>query len=131
MTPAIPLFGPNRIDIERTIVTPARNTTNSAGHVRTVALDLDALERDDDPGPFTFKLRGREYKMIDPQASDYRDLAPVMSALLRGDLVAGLSGLLDPDDVEEFWANRVPAFKLNALGEGWLDHYGLRASEKR
>lgn len=91
--------------------------------------DLDALEREDDPGPFTFVLGGREYQMLDPQGADYRDLVPILAHLNRGDVVAGLNGLLDPDDVDAFWENRIPAFKLNALGEGWLEHYGLNPGE--
>jgi hypothetical protein len=109
-----------------------RNAVNSAGHVRTsVALDLDELEDEDARELFVLRLGGREYRMLDPHAADYRDLTPVLTALNRGDVQAGLSGLLSPDDVEAFWENRIPAFKLEALIRGWLDHYGLPAGERR
>jgi hypothetical protein len=107
-----------------------RTSTNSAGRVRTTTFNLDEFECEDDPGPFAFILGGRSYEMVDPHAVDYRDLTPILLAARTGDVVKALSGMLDPDDVEAFWENKIPAFKLNAIGEGWLNHYKLAASPR-
>ena len=106
-------------------MTPARNATNSAGHVRTSVLDLDELEREDGPGPFTFVLGGRSYELASPEDLDYRDLAEAMVAGTNGDLVGALNTLLDEEDRSEFWANRIPAFKMEALVRGFMEHYRL------
>jgi hypothetical protein len=107
-------------------VTPAaRNAVNSRKGSGTI--NLDELECDDAPGPFTFTLGGRDYEMVDPYAMDYRDLIPILAAARKSDIVKALSGMLDPDDVEAFWENKIPAFKLNAIAEGWRDHYKLAA----
>lgn len=104
------------------------STNSRGGGVRTT-LDLDALEREGDPGPFIFVLGGREYEMLDPQGMDYRDMLPILEATQKGDVKAALHGLLDEEDTEAFWENRIPAFKLNALCQGWLEHYGLGSRE--
>jgi hypothetical protein len=96
---------------------------------KSATLDIDALEREGDPGVFTFTLGGHEYEMADPQEMDYRDLLPIMEAAARGDITEALNGLLDPDEVTSFWENRIPAFKLNAICDGWLEHYGLNVGE--
>jgi len=106
---------------------PARNTTNSAGHVRERMLDLDSLERDgNDRGPFRFFLGGREYELGAPQDLDYRDLVDAMVAGTNGDAATALNKLLDPDDIEPFWKNKIPAFKMEALVGGFLSHYDLQ-----
>ena len=97
------------------------------------SLDLDALEREGDPGPFSVTLGGHIYEMIDPQSLDYRDLVDLMVAAGNGDIVVALGGMLPEDERDEFWENRIPAFKLNAMIEGYLAHYGidLNAGEPR
>ncbi len=86
-----------------------------------ISLDLDALEREGAVAEqFTFQHKGRTYRMMDPQDIDWQDL---------------LSGLRNPAmfvrfamplaDQAEFFAARVPAWKMNKLMEAWQAHFGL------
>lgn len=101
-------------------------TNKAAAH-----LDLDELEREDDPGPFTFTLGGRDYLMIDPQDLDWRELTEVIEvANSERGAVGGLTDALnkilgDEGDVEAFWKNRMPAFKLDRLLTDYMAHYKL------
>lgn len=91
----------------------------------TSYLDLDELEREDDPGPFTTKLGGREYELADPQLLDHRELVKAIVAGSSGDLIGAMSIVLDEEDRAEFWGNKIPAFKLDALFTRYSEHYKL------
>jgi hypothetical protein len=102
--------------------TPARKN-------QPVSFDLDDFEREDDPGPFVVQLGGCAYEMVDAKQLDYRELIDLLVAAGNGDIVKTLGGMLDPKDREPFWKNKIPAFKLNALINGYMDHYGLDLGE--
>jgi hypothetical protein len=95
----------------------------------SAAIDLDALEREGDPGLFTVTVGGVSYDMVDPQSMDFRELIEILAAGNDGDIVKAITGLLGEADVESFWENRIPAFKLNALLEGYMEHYGFDLGE--
>lgn len=94
--------------------------------------NLNAVEREEKKGPFVF-LWGdpeHEYQLIDPQETDFRDLMPILHALMGGDIVTGVNLLFtDQDDTEAFWETKVTRNKLNALAQAWLDHYDLNPGE--
>lgn len=91
----------------------------------TSHIDLDELEREDDPGPFTATLGGREYTLCDPQLLDHRELVTAIVAGSNGDLLGAMGIVLEEEDREEFWENKIPAFKLDALFTAYSAHYKL------
>jgi hypothetical protein len=90
-----------------------------------VALDLDALEDEDDPGPYVIRLGGAVYGLLGPQSLDYKELVGAIVAASSGEPVKSLSILLEESEREAFWRNRIPAFKLEKLLRGWSEHYGI------
>lgn len=86
-----------------------------------VAMDLDALEREGaELKPFVFTHNGRQYTLVDPQEMDWQDL---LSGLRNPALF--LRYALPPADHREFFAGRLPSWKMIALMEGYTKHYGL------
>jgi hypothetical protein len=51
----------------------------------STTLDLDALELEGRPGPFTVTHGGRSYELVDAAAIDYRELLAGQRAYLAGD----------------------------------------------
>lgn len=95
-----------------------------------MSMDLDALEREGGSEPFTFKLEGRAYTMLDPQSLDFK----VLTKAAEQEATAGLGAvtqmltLVLPDsDRDAFFAANLPAWKLEALMKGYLKHYGMPA----
>lgn len=89
------------------------------------SIDLDTLERPDDPGPFTVTHGGNSYEFVDAQELDYRELVDLMVAAGNGDIVGAMGGMIREDDQDEFWETKIPAWKLNALIKGYLAHYKI------
>ena len=85
-------------------------------------LDLDALERPDAPEPFTVRLGGRTYTLLATDDVDYRELRHGFEAVARGEFDPWIRALLAEKDREAFFANRVPAFKLNELFRAYNAH---------
>lgn len=84
------------------------------------ALNLDALEREGAPGPFTFVHSGREYTLRDPEDIDWQDLISAMS-----DGIVFLRLALPEQDRESFFASKLPSWKLKALMKAYNEHYGI------
>jgi hypothetical protein len=86
-----------------------------------VALDLDALERDGGtPVPFAFLHNGKRYLLSDPQEVDWQKLLVIMTNPVRF-----LQLVLPAEDHTEFFGTSMPAWKLNALMDAYIKHYGL------
>ncbi len=96
------------------------NGTNPAEQP-PAALDLDTLEREGgSPIPFVFQLAGKRYLLADPKEADWQEL------------VSGLTNpyiffktMLPPDDQRTFFETKLSSWKLNALIEAYIKHYGL------
>lgn len=84
-----------------------------------VALDLDALEREG-AGPFEVRLGGRVWTFADAMDLDYND---VMNA--GEDPIGFLRIALPPDDVDDFFALRIPLWKLQRLVTTYMEHSGV------
>lgn len=84
------------------------------------AFNLDALERESSKEPFAFIHLGREYMLEDPQEKDWQQLVLVVS-----DPIRFLRLVLRPADVDAFFENAMPTWKLRALTEAYRDHFGL------
>ncbi|MET0701727.1 MAG: hypothetical protein ABWY93_18910 [Mycobacterium sp.] len=111
--------------------TPARkagapvleNATESdlaAASSLTQAFNLDTLERESSVEPFGFIHNGREYVLNDPQEQDWQKLILVVSNPIQF-----LRLVLRKEDVDPFFANSMPTWKLRALTEAYRDHFGL------
>lgn len=86
----------------------------------TPSLNLDALEREGAPPPFTIVHGGQPFTLADPRELDWR----VIDRLGTGPADADLRALLG-DQYEQFAAHPMPGWKLDALLEKWREHYGL------
>lgn len=97
---------------------------------KTNALDLDTLEREDRPGPFSVTLGGREYVLVDATEIDYRELLAGQRAYLAGDPELAIRTVVAEDDRDAFFANAMPAYKLEALFSAYNAHHGLGDAPK-
>ncbi|HET7388425.1 MAG TPA: hypothetical protein VFJ19_17365 [Nocardioidaceae bacterium] len=83
-----------------------------------VSLDLDTLEKESDPGPFTFRAGGERFEVRDVRDVDWQDLLTV-------DLgIESLRAALG-DDWKRFEKVRLSGWKLDKLIAGFMRHYGL------
>lgn len=88
---------------------------------KKVSFDLDALEREGVVAePFTFQYDGEQYRMLDPQEVDWQDL---LSGLRNPALFVRFAMPLDQQ--KDFFAKRVPAWKMNRLMKAYQEHYGI------
>jgi hypothetical protein len=100
--------------------------------INTTTLDLDALEREGDPGEFTAVIGGRQYSFNDAQGLDYRVLLGILDDARRNDLAKAIGALLSTDeDRTEFFANQIPTWKLGKLFEAYQRHFGLTTPGER
>jgi hypothetical protein len=87
------------------------------------ALNLDTLEREGEPPPppFQFVLEGHVYVLSDPHDVAWQDLLDVMSNPVR------LIQTLLPDKAEQtrFYKVKLASWKLNALLDTFMKHYGF------
>lgn len=88
-------------------------------------LILDDLEVEGDPGPFVVTLGGKQYELLNPQGMDYRELLAFMEEFKNGTPIGAVRVMVQPDDREAFFANRLPPFKLEALANGYVEHFNL------
>jgi hypothetical protein len=90
-------------------------------YVSPAALDLDKLEREGHAAaPFDFVLSGKRYMMSDPQEVDWQDLMAGMN-----NPVMFFRLVLPREDQAQFFAERIPGWKMNTLMKRYQDHYGL------
>jgi hypothetical protein len=96
-------------------------TENGSQPDKVPVLNLDTLEREGgSPAPFDFVLGGRRFILSDPKEIDWQDLIAAMrSPILFFKMV------LPADDQRPFFDTKIPAWKLNALMQGYQDHYGI------
>jgi hypothetical protein len=91
------------------------------GPGRAAALDLDTLEREGGTLPvFDFVHSGKRYMLSDPQEVDWQKLILAMSNPVRF-----LQMVMPPEDHHEFFTAPLPTWKMNALMDAYLKHYGL------
>lgn len=88
-------------------------------------LDLDALEDEEDPGPYPITFGGRDYETTGPMDMDYRDILQLVVDIQNGEIVKAIERIIREDDREAFWANKLPVFKMRALMTGYMGHYKL------
>jgi hypothetical protein len=86
-----------------------------------VALNLDDLEREGgSPQPFDFQLAGKRFILSDPQEIDWQDL---MSAMSNPTMFFRM--VLPADSHAEFFATKIPSWKMNQLMGAYQRHYKL------
>lgn len=90
----------------------------------TVSLNLDALERENAPKPFSVVLGGKRMVLLDAQEVDYRDLLALMT-----NPQDFFRLVVDPQHRQHVEDTKLPAWKLNRLVEAYLGHYGIRPGE--
>lgn len=96
-------------------------TENGKPQDRKPVLNLDALEREGgSPEPFDFLLDGRRFILADPRDIDWQDLISAM----RNPIIF-FKMVLPADDQRDFFNAKIPAWKMNALMQGYQDHYGI------
>lgn len=89
-------------------------------HQPDVTLDLDTLERENPPEPFTFRHGGRRYFLRDPQDVDWQELLLAIDNSYRF-----FNSVLPADDQKEFFEAPMASWKMKALMERYQVHYGL------
>lgn len=83
--------------------------------------DLDALEREATPEPFTFAAGGKQFTAKDVDDNDWQDLVAA-----GDDLDKLLPLALGGEQYAEFKKVRgVPAWKLVKLVQAMTEHYGI------
>lgn len=88
-------------------------------------LDLDTLEREGgSKPPFVFQHNGKRYLLSDPQDVDWQKLIDAMASPF-----AFFRNVLPADDQREFFASPMASWKMNALMEAYMKHYGLNLGE--
>lgn len=85
-----------------------------------IHLNLDSLENERAKRPFTVTLGGRVLEFRDPTEMDWQD-----ALLIETDVRQFFIAALSPEDAEFFLGRRVELYKLNALREGYQQHYEL------
>jgi hypothetical protein len=93
---------------------------DDAANQPEVTLDLDVLEREKAPKPFYFRHLGARYLLVDPQEVDWQDLI-----LAIGDTYTFFRTIVPADDRESFFAAKLPSWKMRALMDSYVQHYGL------
>jgi hypothetical protein len=91
-----------------------------------VTFDLDALERESTPEPFTFTVSGESFTVEDMQNRDWQDLLS-----LGDDVEASLKFALGDDQYAHFRSIRgLPSWKLERLVRAMAEHFGIGSPEK-
>ena len=104
-----------------TTLEPAATTPTANGAGPAASLDLDALEREGtNPPPFTFRLNGHTYTMVDRQEIDWQDLLTAMR-----NPIAFIKFAMSAADHALFLAERVPLWKMDILIESYFKHFGI------
>ncbi len=85
-----------------------------------VVLDLDLLERENAPAPFTFRHAGRRYMLRDPQDVDWQELM-----LAIDNSYQFFHSVLPADDQKDFFKAPMPSWKMKTLMERYQQHYGI------
>lgn len=101
-------------------MTDEKNTAEDAAGELEVVLDLDTLEREDPPTPFTFRHNERRYMLRDPQDIDWQELL-----LAIEDSYQFFRSVLPADDQNDFFKAPMASWKMKALMERYQVHYGL------
>jgi hypothetical protein len=104
--------------------TTPRSTPLQKPRPQAQPFNLDALERDGDPGEFRFTLNGREFVLADPYDTEWQDTQRIMELASSSDLGALMQRLLG-DQYEDFAAIHVPIWKLDMLAREWAEHFGV------
>jgi hypothetical protein len=104
-------------------------TTNTAT-TGAGTFNLDVVKRPKPTAPFVVLFGGREYELIDAQECDYRELIEAQVQYQKGDPSASIGKLLAEEDVEAFFANQIPTYKLRALFSAYNEHYGIGQGDK-
>lgn len=88
-----------------------------------MTFDLDALERESTPEPFTFTVKGENFAIADVQEHDWQGLLTVGE-----DIEANLRMALGDAEYDRFKAIRgVPSWRLERLVRAMTEHFGLGA----
>lgn len=90
-----------------------------------IAVNLDTLEREGDPGPFPVVVGGKRYELLDAQDLDFRQLIDSQRAMMVGEVERAFECVLAEKDREPFLANRLPMWKLKALFDAYAEHFGM------
>lgn len=99
---------------------PAGDTVE-AEIMHPVTINLDALEREgDQPEPFTFQHDGRRYTLTDPRDVDWQDIVAALS-----NPFLFFKATMTAEDQLVFLSTKLPARKLNALIDRYVEHFGL------
>jgi hypothetical protein len=106
----------------------ARHTPPKASKSAT-HLDLDELERPDAPDAFSATIGGKKYIFLDAKELDYRELLEGFRAFEQGNPDQAIGLMLDPDDRDAFFENRLPSWKLEALFTAYNEHHGIDPGE--
>ena len=89
------------------------------------SLDLDAIDREDRPEPYTVTIGGRTYEMVDPQELDFRVLIQAQQQAFDGDPMPLFELIVSDEDRDEFFDNDWPSWKLEKMFTLYNEHFGL------
>ncbi len=85
------------------------------------ALDLDTLEREsNNTREFTFIHEGRRWTLSSPMEIDWQDVVVAMN-----DPFSFFRRTLPAEDADAFLKTKLPVWKMRALVERYMAHYGV------
>jgi hypothetical protein len=90
--------------------------------VKTVLLDVNALEREDAPTPFAVKVGTKKYRLVDPPELSVNDFLGITSNPASF-LTAAVAEKDRPAFTEALLA--MPAWKVNQVVKAYREHFGL------
>lgn len=85
-----------------------------------VSFDLDALDREGRPEPFSIRHVGRVYTFADAMDVDWQKLMAAMQ-----NPVAFFHLTLPEGDAKEFLSQEMSVFKMRRLMDAYREHYGV------
>ena len=91
---------------------------------RSIAINLDTVERDNVRPPFVFVLNGHEFQLEDAANFDWQFVNGIE------DEVELLKEAMTPEDLEIFLAAKLPLWKMEKLGSAYQEHFGAGEPEK-
>ena len=105
------------------MTTPRTRTTpvSKIADRSPVALDLDSLERENAPKPFTIRLGGRKVTLIDLRDLDWQEAA----ALSPDRPFQFVEAVVAEEDQEFFLSQKISLWKMENFASAYRTHYGL------
>lgn len=96
-----------------------------------IGLNVDTMERENDPGPFLIVLNGKRYVLPDPwtMTPERADEIAADPEKMKAHMVSAMGG--DPEKAEEFDAawKKLELWQSSQILNGYGAHYGMSMND--